>query len=69
MNRDVFPRYLKDHQLEGRQIPTHVGDLPKKLITKDKTEPLNFQKVGLENRQLGVSKPGYFIMPFGMGKC
>jgi hypothetical protein len=49
MNRDAFPQYLKDHLLKVRQILAHVGDFPKKLAIKDKTEPLSFQKVGLEN--------------------
>jgi hypothetical protein len=68
MNIDAFPQYLKDHLLEARQILAHVGDFPRKLAIRDKTEPLSFQKVGLENEQPGVSKPRYFIVPFGIGK-
>jgi hypothetical protein len=38
-----------------RQILACVGDTPKKLAIRDKIEPLGFQRVGLEVKQLGVT--------------
>jgi hypothetical protein len=35
----------------------------------DKIEPLNFQRVKPGNIQPKVTGFGYFVMPFGMGKC
>jgi hypothetical protein len=40
---------MKEHILKERQIPTLVGDLPKKPSTRDKIKPLGFQKVGPES--------------------
>jgi len=42
--------------------------LPKKLAIRDKIKPLGSQRVGLENKQPGVTCLGHFIVPFGMGK-
>jgi len=47
----------------------HVGNLPKKFATSDKIERLNFQRVGLESEQLGVTWSGHFVVPSQMGKC
>ncbi len=52
-----------------KQIPTHVGDPPKKLATEDKIEPLGSQRVRLESGQHEVTWLGHFIMPFGTRKC
>jgi len=62
MNENMFTQYLKEHLLETMQIPAHVGDLPKKPIIGDKIEPLGFQRVGHESRQLGVTWLMYFVM-------
>jgi hypothetical protein len=37
MSRYMFAWYLKDCLLEVKQTPIHVGNLPKKFITRDKT--------------------------------
>jgi hypothetical protein len=47
----------------------HVGDSIKKLKIRDKMKPLSFQKVGLKNRQPGVTRFEYFIMSFRTRKC
>jgi hypothetical protein len=52
-----------------KQILVHVVDLLKKPPTRDKIEPLGFQKVGPKNGQLGVTWLRYLVVPFGMGKC
>jgi hypothetical protein len=52
-----------------KQIFARVVDLLKKPPTRDKIEPLGFQKVGLKNGQLGVTWLKYLVMPFGIGKC
>jgi len=52
-----------------KQTFAHVGDPQKKPKTKDKTKPLGFQRVGLESEQLGVTKLGHFVVPFGTRKC
>jgi hypothetical protein len=54
---------------KSKKTLTYVGNLPKKLATKDKTKPLGFQGVGPKNGQLGVTRFEYFIVPSGMGKC
>jgi len=41
----------------------------KKPTTKDKTEPLSSQRVGLENGQLMVTWLKHFIMSSEIGKC
>jgi hypothetical protein len=69
MNKDVLAQYLKECVLEVKQIFAHVGNPPNKLITKDKIEPLSFQKVRHENGQLGVTWLKHLVVPFGMGKC
>ncbi len=38
MNGNIFAQYLKERLLEAKQTPIHVGDLPKKPTTKDKTK-------------------------------
>ncbi len=53
MSNNVFAQYLKEHLLEVKQTPTHVSNLLKKFAIGDKTKPLNFQKVGPKNKQLG----------------
>ncbi len=53
--------------LKARQIP--LGDLPTKPTIGDKIEPLGFQRVGLENEQLGATWLRSFVVIFGMGKC
>jgi hypothetical protein len=60
---------LKEHLLEAKQIFTCVSNSPKKPTIGDKTEPLGFQRVGLKNKQLGVTRLGYLIVPSIMGKC
>jgi hypothetical protein len=52
-----------------KQILAHVGDLLKKPTTKDKIQPLVFQKVGPKNEQLGVTWLKHLVVPFGLGKC
>ncbi len=47
--------------LEAKQIPTCVGDPPKKPTTKNKIELLSFQKVGPE---LGANGLAYLVMSF-----
>jgi len=44
------------------QIPNHVGNPPKKHATRDKTEPLGFQKVGFESGKFGVIGCGCFVV-------
>jgi hypothetical protein len=52
-----------------KQILAHVGDLLKKPTTRDKIQPLVFQKVGPKNEQLGVTWLKHLVVPFGLGKC
>ncbi len=52
-----------------KQTPTCVGDPPKKPSTKDKIEPLSFQRVGPKNKQLGVTWFKDLVVPFQAGKC
>ncbi len=65
----MFAWYPKEHLLKAKQIFIHVGDLPKMPIIGDKIKQLGFQKVGLENEQLGVTWLGHFVVPSRMGKC
>jgi hypothetical protein len=51
------------------QICALVDEMLKKLATRDKIEPLGFQRVGLENGQLGVIGCGCFVVQYGMKKC
>jgi len=69
MNKDVFAQYLKACLLEVKQTLIHVDNLPNKFVIRDKIEPLGFQRVGLKNRQLGVTWLGHLIMPFKRKKC
>jgi hypothetical protein len=55
--------------LKAKQIHAHVGDPPRKLLTKDKIEPLGFQKVGPKSGQLGVTGFECFVVQFEMKKC
>jgi len=55
MNKDVLVQYLKECLLKGKQTLAHVNDLPKKLATGGKIEPLSFQRVGHESRHHGVT--------------
>jgi len=61
--------FFKEHLLEARQTFVHVDDSPKKLAIGDKTKPLGFQRVRLENRQPKVTWFEYFIMPSKTRKC
>jgi hypothetical protein len=58
-----------DCLLKMKQILVNVVALLKKPPTRDKIEPLGFQKVGPKNGQLGVTWLRYLVVPFGMGKC
>ncbi len=49
MSKDVFSRYPKECLLKTKIIHAHVGHLPKKHVTRDKIQPLGFQKVGRKN--------------------
>jgi hypothetical protein len=49
MNENVFVQYLKKCLLKVKQNFAHVNDPPKKPSTKDKTEPLDLQRVGPES--------------------
>jgi hypothetical protein len=69
MNKDVFTRCLKECVLKVKQTLAHVGDLFKKPTTRDKTQPLGFQRVGPKSEQLGVTWLRHLVVPFGMGKC
>jgi hypothetical protein len=53
-----------------KQILACVGDLPKKLTTRDKTKPLGFQKVEPESEEPESEEPKvtrleYLVMPLG----
>ncbi len=52
-----------------RQTLAHVGNLPKKLVTRDKTKLLGSQRVGLESGQFKVIGFVHLIVPFGTRKC
>ncbi len=52
-----------------KQTFAHVGDSLKKHTTRDKFQPLVFQRVGLKSEQLGVTWLRHFRVPFGLGKC
>jgi hypothetical protein len=52
-----------------KQTPILVGDLLKKHATREKIEPLGFQRVGLKSKQPKVTRFKYLVMPFGIGKC
>ncbi len=68
MSRDVFTWYVKECQLEMKQCPILVGDLPKKVTTRENIEPLNFQKVELESEQVKVTRFEYLVVSFGIEK-
>jgi len=54
MSGNVFTWYLKEHLLETKQISIHVGDPPKKPITRDKIKPLGSQRVEWGNANLNM---------------
>jgi hypothetical protein len=51
-----------------KQCPILVGDLPKKVTTRENIEPLNFQKVELESEQVKVTRFEYLVVSFGIEK-
>jgi hypothetical protein len=55
--------------LESKQTSTHVGNLTKKLATRDKTKLLSFQRVRFENEQPKVIWLKYLIIPSKTRKC
>jgi len=68
MSEGVLTQYLKERLLKGEQILAHVNDLPKKLPTRGKIEPLGFQRVGHESEYLGVTSLGHLLVPSTMVK-
>jgi len=46
-----------------------ISDPPNKCTTGGKIEPLSSQRVGHENKHLGVTWFGHFRVPFKMKKC
>jgi hypothetical protein len=52
-----------------KQTLAHVNNLPKKPTIRDKTEPLGFQRMGLESGQPKVIGFKYLILPSIMRKC
>ncbi len=46
------------------QIPTCVGNLPKKIVIGDKTKPLSSQRVGHDIKHPGVTWLLYFVTSF-----
>jgi len=69
MNKNMFTSYLNKCLLIVKQIPAHVGNPSKKFVTRDKTKPLSFQRVGPKSEQLDVTKSMYLIVPSRMKKC
>jgi hypothetical protein len=69
MSEYMFTWYLKVCLLEASQTFACVDDSPKKLIIKDKIQPLGSQRMGLKSEQPRVTWPMYLITPFGMKKC
>jgi hypothetical protein len=71
MIRDVFTRYLKECLLEVKQILANVSNLRRslQLATRDKIEPLGFQRLGLESKQPGVTWFRHLVVLFGTKKC
>ncbi len=69
MNEVMFAWYLKERLLKTKQTPICAGDSLKKPTIEDKTKPLGFQKVGLENGQPKVTRLVRFIVQSRMGKC
>jgi hypothetical protein len=69
MSEDMFAWYSKACLLKVKQTLVHVDNLPNKLTTWDKIEPLGFQGVGFKNRQLGVTWFKHFVVPFKMKEC
>ncbi len=55
--------------LKAKETFACVGNLPKKLITKERIEPLGSQRVGTKNKQPKVTWPMYLITLFGTEKC
>jgi hypothetical protein len=60
---------FEKHLLRTKKLFAHVGHLVKKLTIGDKTKPLGSQKVGLKNKQLGVTSFEYFIVSSKIRKC
>jgi len=54
MSENMFTWYLKEH-LQKASTHAHISDPPKKHTTRDKTKPLGYQRVGLENEQPRVT--------------
>ncbi len=69
ISENVFAWHLKEHILESKQTSTYVSNLTKKLAIEDKTKPLGFQKVRLENEQPEVIWLKYLIVPSKTRKC
>jgi hypothetical protein len=69
MNEDMFTQYPKDHLLEGKQFFACVNNLPKKPITRGKTKPLGFQKVGHESENPKAIWFGHLVMSSRTRKC
>jgi len=69
MSGNMLARYSKEHLLETKQTLVHVSNPPKKLVTRDKTKPLRFQRVGPESEQPKVIWLGHPLILCRMGKC
>jgi hypothetical protein len=69
MSRDMLTRYSKEHLLETKQTLVHVNNPPKKLVTRDKTKPLSFQRGGPESEQPKVIWLGHLLILCRTGKC
>jgi hypothetical protein len=63
MSENMFAWYLKERILEAKQTLTHVNDMSKKSITKDKIELLSAQRVRPKSKQLGVTWLVYLVTP------
>jgi len=68
MDENVFASYLKERLLKAKQTPIHVINLPKKPTTRERIEPLSSQRVGFENKQLGITWFWCLLVLFRMGK-
>jgi hypothetical protein len=54
--------------IKSGKTPTHVGDSLKKPATRDKIQPLSFERVGPKNGQLRVIGLEYLVVPSRIGK-
>jgi hypothetical protein len=52
-----------------KQTPIHIGDLLKKLATKNKIESVKSQKMVPESGQLGITGLGHFVITSKTKKC